>query len=251
MYTDTHCHILKAEYDNPNEIIENLKNNNIQKIIINGYDLESNKEVIELCNKYDNVYGAIGIHPDNINEKIEENIEFIKNNLNNPKIVAIGEIGLDYYHNKNNKQEQIQLLRKLCKIAKDNKLPIIVHNREATNDTISTLKEFNVKGIIHCFSGSRETAIEYIKMGYKLGIGGVITFKNSKLSEEIKDLPTSSFLLETDSPYLTPEPYRGKKNEPKYLKLISEKLSKTLNISEIELIKQLEINLNQLFPTIK
>lgn len=246
-WTDTHCHVLPEEYQNYNEILKALEKNNLKRIIVNGYDLESNKNVLKLVDQYPNVYGALGLHPDNIDDNYEKTIEFIKKNINHPKIIAVGEIGLDYYHNKENKEQQIMLLKQMLQIAQDNQKPVIIHNREATKDLIDTLKDFSTKGIIHCFSGSKETANILLSMGYKLGIGGTLTFKNSKLKEEIKDLPISSFLLETDAPYLTPEPYRGQENEPKYIKYTAIKLAEVLNLSLEELEAELEKNYTSLF----
>lgn len=245
--TDSHTHILPTDVPNYQEILENLKQNNIKRIIINGYNDKTNKEVLELVSKYENVYGALGFHPDNINELTENSLEFIKKNLNNPKIIAIGEIGLDYYHNKENKEDQIKLLEKFLELSTKTNKPVIIHNREATGDLINTLKKYKTKGIIHCFNGSKETANIFLKLGYKLGIGGVITFKNCKLKEEIKDLSPDSFFLETDAPYLTPEPYRGKRNEPKYMIYTLRALSSTLNINEEELSNTLENNFHELF----
>lgn len=245
--TDSHTHILPTDVPNYQEILENLKQNNIKRIIINGYNDKTNKEVLELVSKYENVYGALGFHPDNINELTEDSLEFIKKNLNNTKIIAIGEIGLDYYHNKENKEDQIKLLEKFLELSSKTNKPVIIHNREATGDLINTLKKYKTKGIIHCFNGSKETANIFIKLGYKLGIGGVITFKNCKLKEEIKGFSPNSFLLETDAPYLTPEPYRGKRNEPKYMIYTLRALSSTLNINEEELSNTLENNFHELF----
>ena len=184
--TDSHTHILPTDVPNYQEILENLKQNNIKRIIINGYNDKTNKEVLELVSIYENVYGALGFHPDNINELTEDSLAFIEKNLNNPKIIAIGEIGLDYYHNKENKEDQIKLLEKFLELSTKTNKPVIIHNREATGDLITTLKKYKTKGIIHCFNGSKETANIFLKLGYKLGIGGVITFKNCKLKEEIK-----------------------------------------------------------------
>lgn len=245
--TDSHTHILPADVQNYKEIIENLEQNNIKRIIINGYNDETNKEVIELCHEYKNVYGALGFHPDNINELTSDSLKFIEENLKNPKILAIGEIGLDYFHNKENKEEQLKLLETFLKMSIKTHKPVIIHNRDATGDLINLLRKYNTKGIIHCFNGSKETAEIFIKLGYKLGIGGVITFKNCKLKEEIKNIVPSAFLLETDAPYLTPEPYRGSQNEPKYLIYTLKVLANSLNLDEEKLSDILESNFHELF----
>ncbi|MDD2409410.1 MAG: TatD family hydrolase [Bacilli bacterium] len=247
MYTDTHCHILSSEYNNIDSILKNLKINNIKRIIINGYNYQSNIEVIKLVNKYKNVYGALGIHPNNIEDFNDKTINHIINNINHPKIIAIGEIGLDYYRNNNNKNNQKSLLISLLNIAKNYNKPVIIHNRQSTDDLLKILKEYKIKGIIHSFSGSYETAIEFIKLGFKLGINGIITFKNSKLNEVLNKIPINNILLETDSPYITPEPYRGKQNEPKYIVYIAKKFSKIYNLSEKDLSFYLEKNFYSLF----
>ena len=149
--------------------------------------------------------------------------------------------------NKENKEDQIKLLEKFLELSSKTNKPVIIHNREATGDLINTLKKYKTKGIIHCFNGSKETANIFLKLGYKLGIGGVITFKNCKLKEEIKGFSPNSFLLETDAPYLTPEPYRGKPHEPKYMIYTLRALSEALNINEEELSNTLENNFHELF----
>ncbi len=247
MFTDTHCHILSTSYYNPDDVINNLSQNNIKRIIINGYNLKTNKEVISLSNKYPNVYGALGIHPDNIIEDLEGNINLIKENSSNSKIIAIGEIGLDYYHNKDNKKEQLELLDTFLNLAEELNLPVIVHNRDATDDLLKILKKHHVKGIIHCFSGSLETAKEYLKLGFKLGIGGVLTFKNAHLKDVLKEIPITSILLETDSPYLTPMPLRGIPNEPMYLKFVADELTTIYNVSLEKLSNILEENFHEIF----
>lgn len=214
MFTDTHCHIYNEYYEDINEILENAKNVGITRVINNGCDSKSNKEVLKLIEKYPNMYGAIGIHPEYVEDYTKEDLDFIESNINNSKIVAIGEIGLDYHYTKDNKEKQIELFELQLKLAEKYNIPIIIHSREATEDTINCLKKYNITGVIHSFSGSLETAKIYIKMGFLLGLNGVITFKNSKLKEVIKEIDLENIIFETDSPYLTPEPYRGTKNEP-------------------------------------
>jgi len=247
MLTDTHCHIFKENYDNIDEILANLEANNIKRIIINGYNLETNQEVLALTKKYPNVYGSLGIHPNYIDETKDKIIDFIKENINQPKIIAIGEIGLDYYHSKDIKNEQITCFKELLTLAEENNKPVIIHNRDATEDLINILKQHKLKGIMHCFNGSYETAKEYIKMGYKLGIGGIITFKNAKLGEIIEKLSVKDILLETDSPYITPEPYRKYQNEPKYLSEVAKKVAEIYEITDEKLLLILEENLAEIF----
>ena len=247
MFTDTHCHIFKEDYENQEEILKNLNKNNIKRIIINGYNDKTNKEVINLTKKYKNVYGTLGFHPNNINELMPDSLKFIEENINKDKILGIGEIGLDYYRNKENKEKQKELLIKLLNLATTYNKPVIIHNRESTDDLLKLLKEYNLKGIIHSFSGSYETAIEFIKLGYKLGINGIVTFKNTKLPEILSKIPLENILLETDSPYITPEPIRGKQNEPKNLIYIANKLTDIYNTTLEELSIQLEINYKKTF----
>lgn len=247
MFTDTHCHIFKEYYDNIDNIIGKSLDNNVSKWINNGCDTKSNEEVISLINKYVNMYGAIGIHPESVDEYTEEDIDFIKSNIMNKKIIAIGEIGLDYHYTKENKDKQIKLLEAQLKIAEDNNLPVIIHSRDATLDTINTLKKFKVKGVIHSFSGSLETANIYIKMGYMLGINGVITFKNANIKDVIKKIPLEYIVLETDSPYLTPEPFRGRQNNPSHIIDIAKFVCDLKNISIEELSKITNDNIKRMY----
>lgn len=235
MLIDTHSHLSCDDYNNLDEIINEFDG----IMIASGYDLKSNKEVIELVNKYDNVYGTLGIHPEEIENFKESDLKFIEDNLNNKKIVGIGEIGLDYYWVKDNKEQQKKLFIKQLDIAKKYNKAIIVHSREAIQDTYDILKKYNLKGSIHCFNSSLEMAREFIKIGYKIGVGGVLTFKNSKkLQEIVKDIDLNHILLETDSPYLTPEPYRGQKNKPSNVYYVALKLAELKNLSIEDIINQ-------------
>lgn len=235
MLIDTHCHLSSDDYNNLDEIINEFDG----IMIASGCDLKTNKEVIELVNKYDNVYGTLGIHPEEIENFKESDLKFIEDNLNNKKIVGIGEIGLDYYWVKDNKEQQKELFIKQLDIAKKYNKAVIVHSREAIQDTYDILKKYNLKGSIHCFNSSLEMAREFIKIGYKIGVGGVLTFKNSKkLQEIVKDIDLKDILLETDSPYLTPEPYRGQKNKPSNVYYVALKLAELKNLSIEDIINQ-------------
>lgn len=217
MFVDTHCHLYSEYYDDIESIMNDALEKGISCYINNGCNQKSNEEVLSLIDKYPNMYGAIGIHPEDVDNYLEDDLKYIENNLSNKKIIAIGEIGLDYHYTKENKSKQIELFEYQLALAEKYNLPVIVHSREATEDTITSLKKFNVTGTIHAFSGSLETANIYIKMGFKLGINGVITFKNSHLKDIIKQVDVHNIVLETDSPYLTPEPYRGKQNNPGHI----------------------------------
>ena len=247
MYYDSHCHIYKEYYDDIDALMDDLNQNNIKLIINNGVDKISSEEILRLINKYPIMYGAIGIHPETVDEYDDNDIAFIKNHIKDNKMLAIGEIGLDYHYSKENKERQIDLFEKQLKIAEEQSMPVIVHSREATADTINVLKKYNIKGIIHSFSGSYETAMIYIKMGYKLGINGVITFKNSNLKDVVEKIGLENIVIETDSPYLTPHPFRGEKNSPKNVKIIVEFLSNLFRISPEKVAEITSKNLLEFF----
>lgn len=243
---DTHAHILNEFYDNVDELINELKNKNIKYIINCADNIDTCYEVIEKSKKYLNFcYPAIGIHPENLEDINKINIleDIIKNN----KVYAIGEIGLDYHYNKDNKYEQIKLFNLQLDIAEKYNLPIIVHTRESIQECLDTLKSRKLKGIIHCFNGSYEMAKEFIKLGYKLGIGGVLTFKNSKLYELIEKISLDDIVLETDSPFLAPEPLRGTKNNPYNVYYVALRIAEIKNISVEEVIKITTSNANKIF----
>lgn len=227
MQIDTHCHLSYEDYDNLDEVVKN-----IDIAITSGTNDDTNKEVLDVVSKYNNIYGTLGIHPEDIDSISDNSFKFIEENLNNKKIVAIGEIGLDYYWFKDNKEEQKKLLRKQMEIAQKYNMPVVIHSRDAIEDTYEILKDYKVKGVIHCFSSSYEMAEKFIKLGYKIGIGGVVTFKNSKkLQDIVKRLDLNDILLETDSPYLSPEPLRGTKNVPYNTYYVAKKIAEIKNVS--------------------
>ena len=232
MYIDTHCHLSLEDYDDIDLVIKENRENSIDKIIISGCTRDTIKETLDLIDKYPDVYATIGYHPSETDITNESDLIVLEEQLQREKIVGIGEIGLDYHYGSDNKEKQIELFRKQMELAEKYDLPVVIHSRDATEDTINILKEYpNVIGDMHCFSGSVETAHIYIKMGYKLGIGGVVTFKNSNLYKVIESVGIENIVLETDSPYLTPEPFRGKRNSSKYIPYIAEKIANILNIS--------------------
>lgn len=248
MYIDTHCHLSKKYYNDIDKVIEDNQIALIDKIIISGCEKDEIEETMQIINNYNIVYATIGYHPDQADIITEKDIKELENLVNSSKkVVGIGEIGLDYHYDDINKDKQKQIFEMQLKIAEKLSLPVVIHSRDATFDTIEILKKYKVKGIIHCFSGSLETANIYIGMGYKLGIGGVLTFKNSKLGEIVKEVSLNSIVLETDSPYLTPDPYRGKTNSSKYIPLIAEKLSQIKDVTINEVAKITTKNCYDLF----
>ena len=247
MFTDTHCHIFKEYYSNIDEVLEQSENVGISRVINNGCSHKSNQEILELIEKYPNMYGALGIHPEVVDTYQEQELDFIIKHLNNSKVIAIGEIGLDYHYTKENKDKQIMLFSKQLEIAEKYNLPVIIHSRDATEDTIETLKKYHVRGVIHSFSGSLETAKIYLKMGFALGVNGVITFKNAKLKDVIKEIDLKYLLLETDSPYLTPEPFRGKTNYPGNVSIIADFICNLNDISREELAFITNQNIKRIF----
>lgn len=250
MFTDTHCHVYSEYYSDISKVVDESLENNVNRFITCGCNNKENIEILNIIDSYETIFASLGIHPENVLEYNDSDIEFIKNNLNNKKVVAIGEIGLDYHYSKEEKEEQIKLFETQLSLSEEYNIPVIIHSRDATMDTINTLKKYNCRGVIHSFSGSLETAKEYIKMGYLIGVNGVITFKNANIKEVIKELPLTSIILETDSPYLTPVPFRGEKNSPKNIIYIAKFICELKNISMEELSNITNNNIKRLFDKI-
>ena len=245
MIFETHAHYDDEKFDADRvELLSHLlRENNIGKIVNVGATFKGCKESIALAEKYDDVYAAIGIHPEEIDEINDEVIEWLRQNSSNPKVVAIGEIGLDYYWVKEEEQREKQRLwfNKQMDLAKELNLPVIIHSRDAAEDTLNTIRLYNnshVKGIVHCYSYSKELAMEYVKMGWYIGVGGVVTFKNAKkLVETVEAIPLESIVLETDCPYMAPVPHRGERNSSIFLSHVAEKIAEIKNISVDEVEK--------------
>lgn len=231
MFIDTHCHLSIDDYDDIDRIVRENIAAKVSKIIVSACTKSTFEEALSLSEKYDGVYVTLGFHPSEIDTD-EADLGMLKKLLKNKKVVGVGEIGLDYHYGKDDIKEQKILFEKQLIIAEKLNLPVVIHSRDAVNDTIEMLKKHsNVKGVIHCFSGSMETADIYIKLGYKLGIGGVVTFKNSNLYKVVEHVGLDNIVLETDAPYLAPEPYRGRQNSSKYIPIIAEKVANILNVS--------------------
>lgn len=252
MLIDSHVHLDDIKFDGDRHIlIENFKNNNIELVINIGADLKSSVASVDLANKYPNIYAAIGVHPHSAKEVNTMVMEQLKELALNEKVIAIGEIGLDYYYDNSPRDIQRKWFIEQLKLAKELDLPVIIHTRDAMGETFDILKNNqngNVRGVLHCYSGSPEMALEYIKMGFYISLGGPVTFKNARLVREVAEaVPLDKLLIETDCPYLTPEPYRGKRNEPVYVKYVAEKIAEVKKISYDELVKATNRNTKKLF----
>lgn len=240
MLFDTHVHVNAEQFNGDLEdVIERAKEAGVDNMVVVGFDRPTIIRAMELIETYDFMYAAVGWHPVDAIDMTEDDLQWIEELSNHPKVVAIGEMGLDYHWDKSPKDVQMEVFRKQIRLAKKVGLPIIIHNREATADIVNILKEeeaSRVGGIMHCFSGSAETALECINMNFYISLGGPVTFKNAKKPKEVAAaVPLERLLIETDCPYLAPHPYRGKRNEPSYVKLVAEQIAeiKQLTIEEV------------------
>lgn len=252
MFFDTHAHLNAEQYNEDlQEVIDRAQNEGISNIVVVGFDRPTIEKAMELTEKYDFIYASVGWHPVDAIDMTEDDLQWIEELSSHPKVVALGEMGLDYYWDKSPKDIQQEVFRKQIRLAKKVKLPIVIHNREATADIVEILKEEGageVGGIMHCFSGSPEIAKECVDMNFFISLGGPVTFKNAKKPKEVADvIPLEKLLIETDCPYLTPHPFRGKRNEPSYVKLVAEQIAEIKGLSVEEVAKATTENAKKLF----
>lgn len=243
MIFDTHAHYDDEAFDQDREqLLKELHGKEVAFIVNIGASIDSTRKTLKLAEKYPFLYAAIGVHPSETGELTKEDILWLKEKACQPKVVAIGEIGLDYHWQEPDKKIQKKWFEEQLYLASEEKLPVVVHSRDAARDTLEILRSWqNSKtgGVIHCFSYGKEIAREYLDMDYYFGIGGVLTFKNArKLIEAVEYIPMERILLETDCPYLAPEPYRGKRNRSDYIDLVAEALSRIKKISKDEVLAQ-------------
>lgn len=256
MLIDTHAHLQSPKYKNEDiaSIIAEAKKEGIEYIIVNGYDVESSQQAINLAEKYPEIYAAVGIHPSDSKDVDETDLNQIEAMLGHKKVVALGEIGLDYYWDTTFKEKMQAIFRAQIRIAKKHQLPITIHNRDATNDCYEILKDEDITsigGVMHCYSASYEMAERFIALNMHVSLAGPVTFKNAKTPKEVaKNIDLDRLLIETDSPYLTPHPYRGKTNYPKYVKLVCEEIANQKGISFEEVAEKTTRNALSLFPKI-
>ncbi|WBL15171.1 TatD family hydrolase [Sutcliffiella sp. NC1] len=252
MLFDTHAHLNAHQYEEDlQEVIDRAMSEGVTKIVVVGFDRPTITRAMELIDQYDFIYAAIGWHPVDAIDMKDEDLQWIEKLSQHEKVVAIGEMGLDYYWDKSPKEVQQEVFRKQIRLAKKLKLPIVIHNRDATEDVVTILKEEDaqtVGGIMHCFTGSVEVAHQCLNMNFYISLGGPVTFKNAKKPKEVaKEIPLDKLLIETDCPYLTPHPFRGKRNEPGYVKYIAEQIAELKNISYEEVARQTTQNAEKLF----
>lgn len=250
---DSHAHILEEYYSDAfmmvQDVFREARRRGVVNIIECGDSIETSKEVSKYASEFYNlVYAAVGIHPQNDDEFNEKNMIILENLIKRKGVVAIGEIGLDYHFSNTDKERQIQLFRRQLSLAEKYNLPVIVHSRDAIQDTYEILKEYQVKGVIHCFSGSLEMAKLFIRLGFYLGIGGAVTFKNSlNLVDVVKNIRLECLLLETDSPFMSPVPLRGSKNVPWNISYVAEKIAEIKGMYSIDVVKTTTNNAVTLF----
>lgn len=252
MIIDTHAHLYYTDLkDRIEEILENAVNNGISKIIAPAIDLKTSEEILALASKYEMVYAAIGFHPSDIPDITEKDFESLESLLKEEKVVAIGETGLDYYWDVTYKEKQKDFFKRHLELSAKYNLPVIIHTRDSVKDAIKIIKESNlkVKGQFHCFSGDETDLQDAIALEtYCISYCGNITYKNFDALELVRQTPVEKLLAETDSPFLTPVPHRGKKNEPAFVKHTIEKMAHLKGVGFEELVSQLEINTRALFP---
>lgn len=255
MLFDTHAHLNDEQFNEDLiEVIDRAKLAGVSEMMVVGFDRPTIIRAMELTNQYDFIYACIGWHPVDAIDMTDDDLIWIEELSSHPKVIALGEMGLDYHWDKSPKEIQKKVLRKQIRLAKKVKLPIVIHNREATNDILQILKEENaaeVGGIMHCFSGSVEVAKECLDLNFYISLGGPVTFKNAKKPKEVADaVPLDKLLIETDCPYLAPHPYRGKRNEPGYVKLVAEQIAEIKGVTFEEVAEATMKNAKKLFGII-
>ena len=250
MYFDSHAHYNDERFDEDRDALLNrIHEEGVEYIINIGADMDSSKESVALAHKYPFIYATVGVHPHDVSSMTMEDLETLEEMARLPKVVGIGEIGLDYHYNLSSPEDQIKWFKLQLELAKKLDVPVSIHSREASQLTFDIIMESGIKeGVIHCFSGSRELAIEYVKRGFYIGIGGSLTFKNArKTVEVVEHIPLDKILIETDCPYLTPVPHRGKRNDSSYLPFVIDKIAEIKGITADEVCKITLDNAKKLF----
>lgn len=250
MYFESHAHYDDGRFKNDREEILNLLPScGIDYVINVGCDMKSSRESIKMAEKYDYIYAAVGVHPHDAENMKESDLDELRQMSNHKKVVAIGEIGLDFYYDNSPRDIQRYWFKRQLELVKELNKPVIIHSRDASKETFDIIKESGVKkGVIHCYSGSAQMALDYVNMGFYIGVGGVVTFSNAKkLVEVVEAIQLEQILIETDSPYLSPIPNRGKRNDSRNLQFVVEKIAKIKNVSPEKVANITKLNASKLF----
>ena len=251
MIFDSHAHYDNEQFDDDREeLLGSMTSLGVGTIVNVGASLRGCERAMELARRYPFVYAAVGVHPDHVGDLNEETFAVLKGWCQDEKVVAVGEIGLDYYWDVEPREVQKEWFVRQLELARELNLPVNIHSRDAAEDTFVIMKEHakGQEGIIHCYSGSKEMALEYVKLGFYIGVGGVVTFKNGKkLKQVVEAVPLESIVLETDCPYLAPEPNRGKRNNSSYIRYVAEEIARLKGMTGEEVIKQTEINAKKVY----
>lgn len=252
MIFESHAHYDDDAFDSDREeLLASIEKSGVECVLNVGASIASTKTTLELADKYPFIYAAVGVHPSETGELNEDNFSWLREQCGKPKVAAVGEIGLDYYWDKPDKEVQIKWFRRQLDLAKEVKLPLIIHSRDAAKDTLDIMSETaykGLRGVIHCYSYTKEIAREYLNMGYYFGIGGVVTFSNAKkLREAVEYMPIENILLETDSPYLAPVPNRGKRNSSLNLPYIAKQIAVIKGLDYDKVVSITNKNAKELF----
>lgn len=253
MFIDSHAHLDDERFnEDRRELINSLKENKIDMVLNIGYDLESSRASVQLANEYSQIYAVIGVHPHDAQDVLEDYLDQLRELSKEEKVLAIGEIGLDFYYDNSPRETQRKVFKEQIGLAKELNLPVVIHTRDADQETFEIIKEAvgdgGLRGVMHCYSGSVEMAREYLKLGFYISLGGPVTFKKARVPKEVaKAVPLNRLFIETDCPYLTPEPFRGRRNEPKYVAYTAETIAEIKGISIEELAEVTSRNVRELF----
>ncbi len=257
MFIDSHAHLDDERFnEDRTELINSLKENKIDMVLNIGYDLESSRASVQLANEYSQIYAVIGVHPHDAQDVPEDYLDQLRELSKEEKVLAIGEIGLDFYYDNSPRETQRKVFKEQIGLAKELNLPVVIHTRDADQETFEIIKEAvlngGLKGVMHCYSGSVEMAREYLKLGFYISLGGPVTFKKARVPKEVaKAVPLNRLFIETDCPYLTPEPFRGRRNEPKLVAYTAETIAEIKGISIEELAEVTSRNVKELFEILK
>ena len=251
MIFETHAHYDDEQFnEDRRELLESMAAGGVGTIVNVSATYESCQKVVDMVREYPFMYASVGVHPDNVGSLNEETFASMKDLFQKDKVVAVGEIGLDYYWDNESHETQKKWFVRQLDLARELGLPVLIHSRDAAADTMQIMKELaqGLKGVIHCYSYSKEMAKEYVKMGFYIGVGGVVTFKNGRrLKETVEAIPLKAILLETDCPYLAPEPYRGKRNHSMYIKYVAEEIARLKGTTYEEVVAQTEKNARKMY----